>query len=519
MSSKEHILTPDAIKFLTLLHGKFGRARQDLLKKRHERQHLIDSGQYPKILPESQALRSDLSWSAAPPPPELERRWVELRGATDKKTLVQGLNSGADVFMADLEDANSPTWQNMVEGQANLKEAVAKTLRYTSSEGKEYGLKEKTAVLFIRPRGWHLHEKHFKIEGEPISASLFDFGLFFFHNAKALIAQGSAPYFSLSKLESHLEAKLWNDIFIFSQDQLKIPLGTIRASVLIDNILVVFEMEEILWELKSHSAGLNLGRSDYIFSIIKKFNKFPIFFPDREYMGMQAPFLKAYGDLLVRTCHKRKIHAIGPVSSFSPSRKNPQVNKDVFAHVFEENEREARQGFDGTGVAHPDLVQLAREPFQKRTGERLNQILFPLPQVSITPAHILDFKIPGAQTTDWGVTTSIHIFLCYLSAWYSGVGSLPLNHKIEDTATAELCRSQLWQWFHHPESVSSRLGPFTKETFNNFLKIETSRIQADPHFPDRYKAHLLHAKNLLERLVHEPNIPDFFTTSAYEELV
>ena len=512
------ILTPEALNFLVLLHQKFGKERLELLKRRQERQHYIDSGQYPQILPESHALRRDLSWSAAPIPKELERRWVEITGPTDKKTIINGLNSGADVFMADFEDGNSPTWHNMVEGQLHLKEAVAKTLRYTSSEGKEYKLNEKTAVLFTRPRGWHLVEKHLKIDKEAISASLFDFGLYFFHNAKNLMAQGSAPYFYLPKLENHLEAKLWNDIFIFAQDHLKIPLGTIRASVLVENILVVFEMEEILWELKSHSAGLNAGRWDYIFSIIKKFNRFPIVFPEREYITMQVPFLQAYTDLLVRTSHKRKIHAIGGMAPFSPSRKNPQINKVAFGEIFEEKEREARQGFDGTWVAHPDLVPLAKEPFQKKTGKRLNQILFPLPPVSIKPANILDFNIPGSIATDWGVATNIQIFLRYLAAWFSGVGALTYHYRVEDASTAEICRAQLWQWLRHPDAIKLRQGKFTKEAFDQFLKMEYSRAQGDPLFPERYKNNLSKAKSLLVRLVNEPNIPDFFTTAAYEEL-
>lgn len=509
MSSFESkVLTPEATAFLSSLHRQFGQRRQKLLSTRHERQHLIDNGEYPKILPDSQALRSDLSWQVAQVPPDLICRWVEICGSPSKKTIINAMNSGADVFIADFEDGTSPTWDNIVGGQANLIEAVDKTISYTSLEGKHYALHDKTATLFCRPRGWHLIEKHFSVDGEPISASLFDFGLYVFHNAKKI-----APYFYLSKLENHLEARLWNDVFIFAENELKIPVGTIRATVLIETILAIFEMEEILWELKAHSAGLAAGRWDYIFSIIKKFHKFPIVFPDRSAISSQAPFLKAAWDLLVRTAHKRGAHAIGGVSAFVPSRNDVEINKLAFAEVHSEKVKEAAQGFDGSWVAHPELVQLARDPFKKASGLRLNQIHFPLPYLSITPAHILNFKILGAETTETGVRNAIHVALTYFSAWLSGVGSLKIYHMIEDASTAEICRALLWQWMHHPEVVLKHIGPLTKEHFLRYLKIELNALEQG-----KCPTHLPQAKELLIRLVTEPNIPEFFTPVAYEGL-
>lgn len=510
------ILTPEALQFLITLHRQFGPARLALLKMRHERQHLIDSGIYPQILPDSQELRRNLDWQVVPPPEDLICRWVEIVGSPDKKTIIDALNSGANVFLADFEDATSPTWENMIEGQANLIEAVNKTLSYQTAEGKEYRLKEEMPAIFCRPRGWHLIEKHVLIDKEPLSASLFDFGLYFFHNAKSLLSQKTGPYFYLSKLENHLEARLWNDIFIFAQNALKIPLGSIRATVLIENILAVFEMEEILWELKEHSAGLNAGRWDYIFSIIKKFHHSPILFPDRSAITLQAPFLKAYADLVVRTCHKRRTHAIGGMSAFAPSRKDLHINKMVFAQVHDEKKREAEQGFDGTWVAHPDLVQLTRVPFQNKTGLRLNQIRFPLPPVVIKPEHILDFKIPDSHITEAGARNNINVALRYFSAWFAGVGIVKVNHMMEDASMAEIARSLLWQWIHHRGELF-KIGIFTPEAFAYYLKIELNSIQHDKSFPDRFRKYLPKAKKLLERLVLEKNIPEYFTTAAYSD--
>lgn len=515
--SQAKILTPEALQFLTRLHKEFGPARLALLKMRQERQHLIDAGTYPQILPDSLAIRQNPDWQVAAPPEDLQCRWVEITGSPDKKTIINALNSGANVFMADFEDATSPAWENIIEGQANLVEAVKKTLSYISREGKEYRLMEKGAALFCRPRGWHLVEKHVKIGGEPLAASLFDFGLYLFHNAKNLLEQKSGPYFYLSKLENHLEARLWNDIFIFAQNALNIPRGTIRATVLIETILAAFEMEEILWELKEHSAGLNAGRWDYIFSIIKKFHHAPILFPDRSAITMQAPFLKAYADLIVRTCHKRRIHAIGGMSAFAPSRIDPNINKIAFTHVHEEKEREAAQGFDGTWVAHPDLVQLARIPFQKRTGLRLNQILFPLTPLVIKPKDLLDFKIPNSHITEAGVRNNINVALRYISAWLAGVGVIKVNHLMEDASTAEIARSLLWQWLHHKAELFN-VGVFTREAFATYLKVEINSIQHDKSFPEKFSQYLPQAKQLLERLVLEKNIPEFFTTAAYKEL-
>lgn len=516
--SQAKVLTEEAIAFLALLHRTFSKKRNKLLQARRERQQILDSGHYPAILTDTKDIRTDLSWQAAPIPEDLKQRWVEITGPTDKKMVINALNSGADVFMADFEDANSPTWENLIEGQANLMAAVRKKIDFTSPEGKSYALKEKTAVLFCRPRGWHMIEKHFLVDGEPISASLFDFGLYFFHNAKELIKHGSGPYFYLPKLEGHTEAKLWNAVFVLAQDTIDIPVGSIRATVLIETILAVFEMEEILYELKDHSAGLNAGRWDYIFSVIKKLNKFGIIFPDRNQITMGTPFMHAYADLLVRTCHKRGIHAMGGMSAFIPSRKDPQINKIAFAKVFEDKQREVNQGFDGTWVAHPDLVQLARDPFQKRCGFRQNQINFALPSLVITPKEILDFSVNGGHITEQGVRDNINVCLRYMSAWFAGVGAVAINNLMEDAATAEISRSQLWQWVHNDKTYVFPIGPFDKEIFEKFLKEEYQAIQKDTQVPELYVKHLTKAKNLLSRLVHEDYIPEFLTTIAYEQL-
>lgn len=512
------VLTEPALEFLANLERTFRKRRAELLNKRRERQVLIDKGEFPKILPDSEAIRHDPTWKIAPIPKDLMRRWVEITGPTDKKMVINALNSGADIFMADFEDANSPTWSNMIEGQANLKEAVTKKLSFKNAEGKQYSIKDNSAVLMCRPRGWHLTEKHLLVDGKPMSASLFDFGLYFFHNAKELLKRGSGPYFYLPKLESHLEARLWNNVFVEAQDLLNIPQGSIRATVLIETIMAAFEMEEILYELRDHSAGLNAGRWDYIFSVIKKLHKFNIIFPDRDQITMATSFMTAYANLLVRTCHKRKIHAIGGMSAFIPSRKDPQINKIAFAKVFDDKQREVSQGFDGTWVAHPDLVQLAREPFQKATLLRLNQINFELPPIKITPTQILDFKIPGGQITENGVRSNINVTLRYLAAWLSGSGAVGINNLMEDAATAEISRSQLWQWVHSPDVQVEGMGKLDLELFFKLVKEEGNKIQKDSSFPEEFQKNLAKSKSLLERLVQESVIPEFLTTIAYEQL-
>ena len=370
----EEILTADALQFVAKLHREFARKRGELLERRVIRQAEIDGGKMPDFLSETQEIRQDPTWQVAPIPADLQKRHVEITGPVERKMIINALNSGADVFMADFEDANSPTWENVVAGQINLRDAIDRTISFTNPNGKHYQLNEDIATLLVRPRGWHLNEKHVVVDGKPISGSIFDFGLYFYHNAKKLLEKGSGPYFYLPKLESHLEARMWNDVFVLAQDTLGIPRGTIKATVLIEVILAAFEMDEILYELRDHVAGLNAGRWDYIFSVIKKFRNHANFLlPDRGQITMTVPFMRAYAELLVQTCHKRGAHAIGGMAAFIPSRRDPQVNQIALANVREDKERESADGFDGTWVAHPDLVSIAREPFARILGEKTHQ--------------------------------------------------------------------------------------------------------------------------------------------------
>ncbi|MCI0527737.1 MAG: malate synthase A, partial [Nitrospira sp.] len=391
------ILTPEAVGFVAKLEREFDERRRMLLKKRSEKQAEIDAGQLPEFLSATEQVRKG-SWKVAPIPVDLQKRWAEITGPTDRKMMINALNSGADLFMADLEDANSPTWQNMVEGQINLRDTLAGAMSFTSPEGKQYRLNEKVATLLVRPRGWHLNEKHVFVGGKPMSGSLFDFGLYFFHNVRKLLEKGTGPYFYLPKMESHLEARLWNDVFVMAQDTLSIPRGTIKATVLIETILAAFEMDEILYELRDHIAGLNAGRWDYIFSIIKKFRNQPdLSLPDRAQITMTVPFMRAYTELLVKTCHHRGAHAIGGMAAFIPSRKDPKVNEIALAKVREDKERESNDGFDGTWVAHPDLVPVAREMFQKVLGEKPHQKERLREEVHVLAQDLRDFRVPGGQ--------------------------------------------------------------------------------------------------------------------------
>jgi malate synthase len=421
--------------------------------------------------------------------------------------------------MADFEDANSPTWHNIIEGQYNVSQAVKGTLTFTSSEGKEYHLNPVKAVLMIRPRGWHLNEKHLHIDGKPISASLFDFGLAFFHNARQLIEHGSGPYFYLPKLESHLEARLWNDVFIMAQDELEIPRGTIRATVLIETILAAFEMEEILYELKEHSAGLNAGRWDYIFSIIKKLGKQKqAIFPDRAEITMIVPFMRAYTQLLVQTCHARGAYAIGGMAAFIPSRKDFAINEVALKKVIEDKERESSDGFDGTWVAHPDLVSIAHDIFSKALKGKSAQLDNFGTKQKISEKQLLDFKIPDKKITENGLRLNINVMLQYLSAWLSGQGAVAINHLMEDVATAEISRSQLWQWLHHSEAILSdgheiSVALYTRLADEEMHKIEEQRQKLG--FP---KEQLEQARIILDRLVTSKECPPFLTLKAYENL-
>src|SRR5579872_1287610 len=397
------ILTPEALAFVTSLQREFGGRRLELLKLRDERQVRIEAGEMPQFLVTTSSVR-DSEWQVAKAPKDLQDRRVEITGPTDRKMLINALNSGARVFMADFEDANSPTWSNLLEGQANLIDAIERRIEFSSPEGKQYRLNDKVATLLVRPRGWHLEERHLHVDGKPVSGSLFDFGLYFFHNAERLMGKGSGPYFYLPKLESHLEARLWNDVFNFAQDKLGIPRGTIRATVLIETVLAAFEMEEILYELREHSSGLNAGRWDYIFSIIKKFRSWPdLLLPDRAQVTMAVPFMRAYTNLLVRTCHRRGAFAIGGMAAFIPSRRDPEVNAVALERVREDKQRESRDGFDGTWVAHPDLVPVALACFDAVLGDRPNQVDRQRDDVHTTPAQLIDFDVPDGQITAQGL--------------------------------------------------------------------------------------------------------------------
>lgn len=448
-SGKERVLTAQAKEFLEALHHAFNPSIKKLLEARQERQTEITAGSLPDFLPQTSDIR-DGDWQVAAVPADLSDRRVEITGPVERKMMINALNSGAKVFMADFEDSLSPTWQNIIDGQINCIDAVRGTLSFTSPEGKSYSLKQSSelATLVVRPRGWHLSEKNFLVGGEPISASLFDFGLYFFHNHAALINRGTAPYFYLPKLESHLEARLWNQVFNFAQDRLSVERGTIKATVLIETILAAFEMEEILFELKEHIVALNAGRWDYIFSMIKKFSSSSDFtaLPDRAQVTMAVPFMSAYAKLLVATCHKRGAHAIGGMAAFIPSRKDEKVNEIAFAKVREDKTREASLGFDGTWVAHPDLVPVAKVVFDNTLGSSPNQTDVLHPELVVSASDLLNTTIDGGKITKAGVAANIDVALQYIESWLSGTGAAAIHNLMEDAATAEISRAQIWQY-------------------------------------------------------------------------
>jgi malate synthase len=431
------VLSAEALAFVARLQRELGPRRRELLDRRRERHAVLLAGERPEIL------ERPGDWRVADAPPDLLDRRVEITGPVDRKMVINALNSGARVFMADFEDANSPTWSNVVEGQRNVRDAVRRTIELDTGE-KTYRLNEEVATLVVRPRGWHLHERHVLVDGEPVSASLFDFGLAFFHNAREQLERGSGPYFYLPKLESHLEARLWSDAFRLAQDELGIPQGTIRATVLIETILAAFEMEAILFELREHSAGLNAGRWDYIFSVIKRFPDDVL--PDRAQVTMTVPFMRAYTELLVATCHRRGAHAMGGMAAFIPSRRDAAVNEVALARVREDKERESADGFDGTWVAHPDLVPVAAAVFDGVLGERPNQVDRRRDGVRVAPNDLLDFGVPGGEITEEGLRANVSVGVRYLASWLAGTGAAAIDNLMEDAATAEISRSQVWQW-------------------------------------------------------------------------
>jgi malate synthase len=506
--AEDRILTPQAKRFLVKLSAQFELRRRQLLTARRLRQQQIDAGEMPDFPAETAEIR-EARWSVAEAPADLCDRRVEITGPTDRKMIINALNSGANVFMADFEDSNSPTWQNIIEGQANLCDAVDGTITYISPENKHYELAEKPATLMVRPRGWHLVEKHFLIQGEPISASLFDFGLFFFHNAQRLIKNGTAPYFYLPKIESRHEARLWNDVFLAAQDALGIARGTIRATVLIETILASFEMDEILWELRDHSAGLNCGRWDYIFSFIKKFGNHPgRVLPDRSRVTMTSRFLGSYVDLLIATCHRRGAHAMGGMAAQIPIKNDPEANKAALERVREDKLREVWAGHDGTWVAHPGLIPLAKFVFD--TYMRHPNQLDRLTQSATTAADLL--SPPSGPITEAGLSLNVDVGLQYLSAWLGGNGCVPIYNLMEDAATAEICRAQLWQWMRH----GSRLEDgrvVTPELVGGMVHQHVEKLSKD--LPE---AQLSTAARLLDEMVNAVEFPQFLTLRAYDHL-
>ncbi|HEY7463140.1 MAG TPA: malate synthase A [Candidatus Limnocylindria bacterium] len=511
-ASAEHadeVLTPEALGFVAQLHRSFNQRRLRLLGERRERQARFDAGELPDFLPNTHPVRDDPEWRVAPAPPDLDDRRVEITGPAEPKMMINALNSGARVFMADFEDALSPTWQNAVTGQWAMQHAVRRTLTHRTEE-KTYELGSgQLATLVVRPRGWHLDEAHVLVDGSPISASLFDFGLTFFHNAREQLARASGPYFYLPKLESHLEAQLWNDVFLAAQEALDVPRGTIRATVLIETILAAFEMEEILYELREHAAGLNAGRWDYIFSFIKKLRSRPDrVLPDRAQVTMAVPFMRAYQQLLVATCHRREAHAIGGMSAFIPNRREPEVTERALAAVREDKQREAGDGSDGTWVAHPDLVPVAGEIFDVALGERPNQ-KDRSPDVAPSAAQLLDVSVPGGAITEAGVRTNVSVALQYLASWLAGNGAAAINNLMEDAATAEISRSQLWQWRIHRATMADG-RPMTPELYGVIRDDELSRLQSSA--PDHRWAD---ASALLDALVLSDEFAEFLTLDAY----
>jgi len=443
---QEHILTDEALRFVAELARTFEPRRRALLEDRAARDRELAAGDRFDFLASTEGVRA-ADWQVASTPEDLAERKVEITGPCDRKMMINALNSGASVFMADLEDALSPTWENVLQGQVNLYDAVRRELSFDDlDKGKAYRLNDEIATLLVRPRGWHLVEKHVTVDGDPISASLLDFGLYFFHNAEELLARGSGPYFYLPKLESHLEARLWNDVFVLAQERLGIPRGTVRATVLIETLAAAFETEEILYELREHSAGLNAGRWDYIFSIIRLLRASDLVLPDRAQITMTVPFMRAYTERLVRTCHKRGAHAIGGMSAFIPTRRDPEVNERALTAVRADKRREAGDGFDGSWVAHPDLVPVVREIFDQELGDRPHQKERLRDDVAVTADDLLDFRVDGGQVTEAGIRTNVNVGLQYLDAWFSGWGAAAIANLMEDTATAEISRAQLWQW-------------------------------------------------------------------------
>jgi malate synthase len=509
------ILTPEAVNFVATLARAFTNRRAELLQRRVQRQAEIDAGKMPNFLPETEHIRTG-AWTIAPVPADLQDRRVEITGPVERKMIINALNSGAKVFMADFEDSFAPTWEGTIQGQINVRDAVNRTIEYASPEGKQYTLNMQTATLLVRPRGWHLVEKHVLIDGKPISGGIFDFGLYFFHNAKKLIENGTGPYFYLPKLENHREARLWNDIFVLAQQELGIPQGTIKATVLIETILATFEMDEILYELRDHSAGLNCGRWDYIFSAIKKFRNIPDFtLPDRAQVTMTTHFMRSYSLLAIKTCHHRNAHAIGGMAAQIPIKNDPQANEEALARVRTDKRREATDGHDGTWVAHPGLVAIAMEEFDA-VMKGPNQIDRKREDVHVTAADLL--KVPDGTITEAGLRNNISVSLQYLESWLRGSGCVPINNLMEDAATVEISRAQIWEWIHHSQGILQDGRRVTVALFQELAKEELEKIRAAVGEQQFARRKFQTAAEILDGIITDDQFVEFLTLPAYKYL-
>jgi malate synthase len=516
-SGFERVLTPEALDFVAELEHQFGGRRRQLLEARARKRERLREGEMLDFLPETQEVR-EREWLIAPAPPDLQQRWVEITGPTDRKMVINALNSGADGFMADFEDANAPTWRNMITGHINLRDAIEGTISYDGSDARHYELNEQVATLLVRPRGWHLPERHLLVDGAPISASLFDFGLFFFHCTRPLLARGSGPYLYLPKIESHLEARLWNDVFCFSQDAAGIDRGTIKATVLIETLPAAFEMDEILYELREHSAGLNAGRWDYIFSSIKCFADRPeMVLPDRSEVTMTVPFMRAYTELLAASCHRRGAHAMGGMAALIPSRMDPEANERALAGVRADKEREVSQGYDGTWVAHPDLVPVAREVFEQGLGGAPNQLGRRRDDVSVSAAELQDLAATPGHITDAGLRTNIGVGFQYVSFWLTGRGAAAINSLMEDAATCEISRTQIWQWVHHRAELEDGTT-ITPELVRKMLDEETAKVREQVGEETWAAGRPAETREIFDRVALSAELIEFLTLAAYDYL-
>ena len=513
---QSEILSTGALEFYVTLHRAFNRRRLELLRERSRRQEAINRGEMPSFLSETKSIREG-QWSVLPVPSDLQNRRVEITGPVDRKMVINALNSGANCYMADFEDAHSPTWDATLDGQINVRDAIRGTIEFTSPEGKKYNLNKSVATLLVRPRGWHLPEKHVEVDGEVASASLFDFAHYFFHNARYRQEQGSGVYLYLPKLEHHLEARLWNDVFIRAQEFLGIPQGTIKATVLIETILATFQMDEILSELRNHSAGLNCGRWDYLFSYIKKFAcREEFIVPDRAQVTMTVPFMRAYTQLCIKTCHHRGTFAMGGMAAYIPVKSDPTANETALQKVREDKRREATDGHDGTWVAHPGLVSIAKEEFDKVLGSKSNQIDRRRDDVSVTADQLLE--VPKGTLTEEGLRTNIRVGIQYVEAWLGGLGCVPLYNLMEDAATAEISRAQLWQWVHNPRGILEDGRKVTLVLVRELAREELERIRKERGEQRFNNGHFPEAAQLFDEFVADEKLDEFLTLKAYERL-